>query len=153
AERYPYWRFVFYDVCGEALGAALPIVLGYIFGASWASVGDILSSFSLLLLALLALLWLAYQTWRMIKPIFRQQAAKISGKEAGKTLRSFVLLLLALVASFWFTSQILRLVKRLRKEPIAEPEPPAERTAELTMLATPRPNADATGPSSSHLPL
>lgn len=67
AERYPYRRFVFYDACGEAVGAALPLVLGYIFGASWDSVGDILGSFSLFLLATLVFLWLAFKAFYIVK--------------------------------------------------------------------------------------
>lgn len=66
AERYSYRRFVLYDTCGEIVGASLPIVLGYIFGASWDAVGDILGSFSFLLLAVLISLWLALQLWRLM---------------------------------------------------------------------------------------
>jgi membrane-associated protein len=66
AERYPYRRFVLYDACGETVGASLPIILGYIFGASWDSIGDVLGSFSLLLLATLISLWLAFQALRII---------------------------------------------------------------------------------------
>ncbi len=67
AERYPYRRFVLYDAAGEALGAALPLVLGYVFGASWDAVGDVLGSFSLLLLAALLTLWLTLQTFKLFK--------------------------------------------------------------------------------------
>lgn len=67
AERYPYRRFVLYDACGEIVGAALPIVLGYIFGASWDVVGDILGSFSLFLLATLISLWLIFKIILLIR--------------------------------------------------------------------------------------
>ena len=69
AERYPYRRFVFYDACGEAFGAALPLVLGYIFGASWDAVGDVLGSFSLFLIAALVTLWLASQAFKLFKHV------------------------------------------------------------------------------------
>ncbi len=67
AERYPYRRFVVYDALGETVGAALPILLGYIFGASWDAVGDVLGSFSLLLVATLIFLWLAFQVFNIVK--------------------------------------------------------------------------------------
>lgn len=67
AERYPYRRFVFYDAGGEVLGAGLPLLLGYIFGASWAAVGDILGSLSLFILAALVALALGNQALKMLK--------------------------------------------------------------------------------------
>lgn len=73
AERYPYRRFMLYDSLGEALGAALPLGLGFVFGASWDAVGDVLGSFSLLLLATLVTLWLAGLALRMLKRLRRQE--------------------------------------------------------------------------------
>ncbi|HLI68779.1 MAG TPA: DedA family protein [Ktedonobacteraceae bacterium] len=67
AELYPYRRFLLYDLAGETLGALLPLTLGYIFGASWDAVGDILGSFSLFFLALIVVLTLGYQTWRLFR--------------------------------------------------------------------------------------
>lgn len=61
AELYPYRRFLVYDIGGEAFGAFLPLSLGYIFGANWTTVGDILGSFSFFLLALLVVLVLGFQ--------------------------------------------------------------------------------------------
>lgn len=52
ADKYPYPRFFVYDVCGEILGALIPLLLGYIFGASWEAIGDVLGAVSGLLLAL-----------------------------------------------------------------------------------------------------
>lgn len=65
AELYPYRRFLVYDLAGEALGALIPLTLGYIFGASWDAVGGILGSFSLFLLALLVALFLGYQALQL----------------------------------------------------------------------------------------
>ena len=67
AELYPYKRFVLYDIAGETLGALLPLTLGYIFGASWDAVGDLLGSFSLFIVALLVALVLGYQTLRLFR--------------------------------------------------------------------------------------
>lgn len=64
AQCYPYRRFMLYDLGGELLGALLPLMLGYVFGASWDAVGDILGSFSLFFLALLFVLFLGYQAIR-----------------------------------------------------------------------------------------
>ncbi len=73
SELYPYRRFVLSDASGEALGAIIPLLLGYIFGASWEAVGDVLGSFSFLVLALLAVIILVI---RFIKYIRRLELAK-----------------------------------------------------------------------------
>ena len=46
AERYPYRRFLLYDVAGEALGAVIPLSLGYALGACWESGGNLLGAFA-----------------------------------------------------------------------------------------------------------
>ena len=74
-ELYPYRRFLVYDIAGETLGALLPLGLGYIFGASWVAVGDMLGSLSLFVLTLLIVLALGYQTVRLLIRIRR--AAKL----------------------------------------------------------------------------
>lgn len=74
AERYPYRRFVLYDASGETLGAALPLTLGYMFGASWDAVGDVLGSFSLLLVAALLTLWLTWQALKLLKHMRKTRA-------------------------------------------------------------------------------
>jgi len=60
AELYPYRRFLFADIMGEASGAAIALLLGYLFGASWEAVGNILGAISLLAFALLAVIFLVY---------------------------------------------------------------------------------------------
>lgn len=67
AELYPYRRFVVYDLAGETVGALLPLTLGYVFGASWTDIGDLLGSFSLFIVALLIALALGYQTLRLFR--------------------------------------------------------------------------------------
>ncbi|MEO8973836.1 MAG: DedA family protein [Ktedonobacteraceae bacterium] len=60
AELYPYRRFLFADITGEATGAAIALLLGYLFGASWEAVGNILGAISLLAFALLAVIFLIH---------------------------------------------------------------------------------------------
>jgi membrane-associated protein len=76
AELYPYRRFLLYDIVGETLGTLVPLGLGYIFGASWVAVGDILGSFSLFVLTLLAVLVLGYQAIRLLARMHRAAALK-----------------------------------------------------------------------------
>ena len=67
AERYPYRRFLLYDVTGEIIGAALPLTLGYIFGASWEAIGTLLTTISLLVVAFLIDIYLTVQLVRMLQ--------------------------------------------------------------------------------------
>lgn len=82
AELYPYRRFLLYDIAGETLGALLPLSLGYIFGASWVAVGDILGSFALFLLTLLAVLVLGSQAVRLL--VRMRRAARLKRRDAGE---------------------------------------------------------------------
>ncbi len=45
-DRYPYRRFLLYDLTGEMLGAVLPLSLGYTLGACWEAGGNLLGAFS-----------------------------------------------------------------------------------------------------------
>jgi membrane-associated protein len=57
AERYPYRRFLLYDVTGETLGEVVPLSLGYTLAVCLKSGDDLLSIFSVFaLLLLLAIL-------------------------------------------------------------------------------------------------
>jgi membrane-associated protein len=76
AELYPYRRFLVYDIAGETLGALLPLGLGYIFGASWVAVGDMLGSLSLFVFTLLIVLALGYQTLRLLVRMRRSARLK-----------------------------------------------------------------------------
>jgi membrane-associated protein len=76
SELFPYRRFIAYDLAGETVGTLLPLTLGYIFGASWGTVGTILGSFSLFILALLIALVPGYQALRIIRNIHRTTAAR-----------------------------------------------------------------------------
>ena len=66
AELYPYPRFLLLDFCGELVGALIPVLLGYAFGASLEIVGDILVSITTLLVALLLAGYLAYRLLKMV---------------------------------------------------------------------------------------
>jgi membrane-associated protein len=81
AELYPYRRFLFADITGEATGAAIALSLGYLFGASWEAVGDILGAISLLAFALLAVISLVYY---MIKLAQQSRAAKEAQVQVSK---------------------------------------------------------------------
>ncbi len=52
-EQYPYSRFLLWDICGQVLGALIPLGLGYIFAQSWEEVAGIFGAISGLLLAFL----------------------------------------------------------------------------------------------------
>ncbi len=65
AERYSYRRFLFFDVVGEIVGALIPLVLGYSFGASWEAVGNIMGAISGLAIVLLGVIVLLVQLVKM----------------------------------------------------------------------------------------
>jgi membrane-associated protein len=68
-ELYPYPRFLLLDFCGELVGALIPVLLGYAFGASWEIVGDILASITTLLAALLIACYLAFRLVKMMRRV------------------------------------------------------------------------------------
>ncbi len=76
AEFYSYRRFLVYDTAGEIIGALLPLSLGYVFGASWDAVGDLLGSFSFFLTALLIALVMGYQTFRLFRRMRKAAAMR-----------------------------------------------------------------------------
>jgi membrane-associated protein len=61
AERYSYPRFLLYDLTGELLGALIPLLLGYLFSASWEMIGNILGYISLFALSLCIVIVLAFR--------------------------------------------------------------------------------------------
>jgi membrane-associated protein len=68
-ELFPYRHFLFADIPGEALGAVIPLSLGFIFATSWDAVGDIVGAISLLALALLVVIFLIYRLVKMAKDV------------------------------------------------------------------------------------
>ena len=81
AEFFPYSRFLLYDISGEALGAGIPLSLGFIFGASWEAVGDILSTLSLVLLASLCAIYFSWRLSKQLRQARREQ--KLARQERG----------------------------------------------------------------------
>lgn len=78
SELYPYRYFLLFDISGEALGAIIPLMLGYIFGASWEAVGDVLGYSSFLMLSLLVVILLVTRLIRNARNLKRVNANNIS---------------------------------------------------------------------------
>ncbi len=83
SELYPYRYFLFLDSSGEALGAIIPLSLGYVFGASWEAVGDVLGYSSFLILSLLIVILLVSRLIRNARILRQAQATSVS--QAGGT--------------------------------------------------------------------
>ena len=78
SELYPYRYFLLFDTPGEALGAFIPLMLGYIFGASWEAVGDVLGYSSFLILSLLVVILLVTRLIRNARTLKQVHATNIS---------------------------------------------------------------------------
>jgi Uncharacterized membrane-associated protein len=74
AERYPYRKFLLLDACGETIGALIPLVLGFAFGASWEDIGSLLSQISTLIVILFIAIYLTILLIRTIRKWRRHQA-------------------------------------------------------------------------------
>jgi len=64
---YPWLRFLLWDVLGEALGAALYIVLGWIFSDRVLELDAALGDFTWMVVALLAAVVLGWMLWRYLR--------------------------------------------------------------------------------------
>lgn len=73
-ELYPYPHFLLFDIAGETLGALIPLLLGFAFGASWDAIGDILGTSSLLLLGLLVVIYLFTLLLRYLRRVQKTRA-------------------------------------------------------------------------------
>lgn len=73
-ELYPYRYFLLFDIVGEALGALIPLLLGFAFGASWEAIGDILGTSSLLVLGLLLVMYLFIRLLRYARRVQKARA-------------------------------------------------------------------------------
>lgn len=78
SELYPYHNFLLFDSSGEALGAIIPLLLGYVFGASWEAVGDVLGYSSFLVLSLFVVLVLVSRLIKNVRILKQENATKIS---------------------------------------------------------------------------
>ena len=77
SELYPYRYFLICDTSGEALGAMIPLLLGYIFGASWEAVGDVLGYTSFLILCLFVVILLVTGLIRNARSLKRVNVTSI----------------------------------------------------------------------------
>ncbi len=77
-ERYPYRRFLIYDITGESISALLPLTLGYIFGASWDAISGILSCVSIAVIAISVTVYLATL---FVRTIHKMRVSGQNGKE------------------------------------------------------------------------
>lgn len=75
--EYPWMRFLMWDVLGEALGAALYIVLGFIFSDRVLELDAALGDFTWMILALLAAVALGWMLWRYLRG--RKELAGVIG--------------------------------------------------------------------------
>jgi membrane-associated protein len=66
-ELFPFRSFLLCDFSGEALGAIIPLALGFVFSASWEAVGDILGVVSLFAFGLVCVAVLTYRLLRYLK--------------------------------------------------------------------------------------
>jgi len=73
AERYPYPRFLVFDISGELVGASIPLILGYIFGVSWEAIGTLLTTISPFVLTLLIV---AYLSISLVHTLRRMKATR-----------------------------------------------------------------------------
>jgi membrane-associated protein len=87
-ERYPYSRFLCWDIGGQVLGAIIPLGLGYVFAASWQEVAAIFGTFSGFFFLLLVTILLSIQLVRKIRQSRRASAPKAETNEALQLLES-----------------------------------------------------------------
>jgi membrane-associated protein len=85
SELYPYRYFLLFDTSGEALGAIIPLMLGYIFGASWEAVGDVLGYSSFLILSLLVVILLVTRVIRNVRNLKQVNTTHISQIEENQS--------------------------------------------------------------------
>jgi len=77
AERYPYRRFLLWDVSGQILGAIIPLGVGYVFAASWSEAESIFGALSSVGLAFLAALLVSLALVRKIRA--RRRVSVVGG--------------------------------------------------------------------------
>lgn len=84
-EQYPYRKFLFWDVCGQILGAVMMLGLGYISGESWDEVASLFGAFSSFLLAFLVAIAIVTLLLRKIR---QRKRAKVIEPEMSQLLQS-----------------------------------------------------------------
>jgi membrane protein DedA with SNARE-associated domain len=86
-EQYPYRSFLFWDVIGEALGAIIPLSLGYAFAETWEEIAGLCGAFSGLLLTLLIAIALSIL---LVQKIRQRRRAPIVEDEANDATQVFI---------------------------------------------------------------
>ncbi len=89
-EQYPFRKFLFWDIAGQILGAAIPLTLGYIFAESWEEVAGILGAFSGFFLALLTAIFLTVLLVRKIHQRGVSTAPKVEENNSLHRIKSIV---------------------------------------------------------------
>ncbi|HKV56927.1 MAG TPA: VTT domain-containing protein, partial [Ktedonobacteraceae bacterium] len=79
-ELYPYRNFLLFDIAGETVGALLPLLLGFAFGASWDAVGDVIGTLSLLVLGLLVVIYLFIRLLRYLRSAQKARKSSLASK-------------------------------------------------------------------------
>ena len=79
-EEYPFSRFLTWDICGQILGAIIPLSLGYAFAESWEEVAGIFGTASGLVLGFLVIGALSIMLMRNLRQ-YRQEKAKSKQKQ------------------------------------------------------------------------
>lgn len=79
-EEYPFPRFLLWDICGQTLGAIIPLSLGYAFAESWEEVAGIFGTFSGLVLGFLVVSVLSFMLIRNLRQ-YKQEKAKSKQKQ------------------------------------------------------------------------
>ena len=79
-ELYPYRNFLLFDIAGESVGALLPLLLGFAFGASWDAVGDVIGTLSLLVLGLLIVIYLFIRLLRYLHSAQKARQSSVASK-------------------------------------------------------------------------
>lgn len=82
-EEYPFSRFLLWDVCGQILGAIIPLSLGYAFAESWEEVAGIFGTFSGLVLGFLVVGALSIMLIRNLRQ-YKQEKAKSEQQQQQK---------------------------------------------------------------------
>ncbi len=83
-ERYPYRKFLFWDVSGQILSVIISLGLGYIFAASWEEAASLFGAFSSLFLVFLvaAVLFVV-----LVRKARQRKYARTANAEANKELQ------------------------------------------------------------------
>jgi membrane-associated protein len=74
--EYPWWRFLVWDVMGEALGAVIYIVLGFMFSDRVLALDAVLGDFTWAIVALLAAVIIGWRLWAYMRSRAKERKGK-----------------------------------------------------------------------------